>query len=255
MKIALKKFDMSVVRDGSVVLVVGKRATGKTVLVTDLLYQKRNTPLVVVVSGTESANAYFSQFVPDLFIYDTYSPDILTNLIAMQKRKISRGKPESALILLDDCAFEKSLKSDKMIRWVLMNGRHVHITIIITTQYAMSLGPELRGQADFVFAFKDNVRANRQRLYEHFFGVFDNYAQFSKVFDACTQDFRCLTMNNISAGTRPTDSVFWYKADIRKNFRVGSPELWATHRRHYRRPGDEDAKNAPDKSGNFVVRL
>ena len=48
----LKKFDMSKIGNGSIVVMIGKRNTGKSFLVKDLLYYKRDVPIGTVISAT-----------------------------------------------------------------------------------------------------------------------------------------------------------------------------------------------------------
>jgi len=51
--------------------------------------------------------------------------------------------------------------------------------------------------------------------------------------DACTENYECLVLDNTSKSNKIQDCVFWYKAKIRKNFKIGSPALWAHHKRFY----------------------
>ena len=52
----LKKFDPSKIKKGSVVVLIGKRNTGKSFLVKDLLYYKRDIPVGTVISASEKCN-------------------------------------------------------------------------------------------------------------------------------------------------------------------------------------------------------
>ena len=57
--LSLKKFNMNDIKDDKVVVFIGKRETGKSVLVRDLLYHKQDIPVGTVVSGTEGANSFY----------------------------------------------------------------------------------------------------------------------------------------------------------------------------------------------------
>ena len=46
---------------------------------------------------------------------------------------------------------------------------------------------------------------------------------FCKVMDACTENYECLVLDNTVKSNKIQDCVFWYKASLRKNFRVGDP--------------------------------
>ena len=47
----IKRFDMSKLKDHKTVVVIGRRGTGKTTLITDILHAKRNLPAGIVATG------------------------------------------------------------------------------------------------------------------------------------------------------------------------------------------------------------
>ena len=75
---------------------------------------------------------------------------------------------------------------------------------------------------------------------------------FCKVMDACTENYECLVLDNTVKSNKITDCVFWYKATVRKGFRVGSPDLWRLHKKmfnpKYLTQKEDDAKNASKKT-------
>lgn len=234
MNLQLKRFDPSKIASDKVCVVIGKRGTGKSTLVTDLLYHKRNIPIGVVMSATEEGNHYYKQFVPDLFIYGDYSKDTIEKVIARQKKLVAINKTEPAFILLDDCMYNKTFMKDTCIRQCFMNGRHWKIFFLLTMQYCMDLSPDLRANVDYVFVLRENVIQNRERLYKAFFGVFPSFDLFNKVMSACTENYECLVLDNTSRSNKLEDCVFYYKAPIRKGFRIGSEAMWKYHQKNYR---------------------
>ena len=66
MNLELKKFDMNMINDDKVVVLIGKRETGKSFLVKDLLYYHQDVPVGTVISGTEGANAFYSKIMPNI---------------------------------------------------------------------------------------------------------------------------------------------------------------------------------------------
>ena len=77
--------DISNINDDNVVVLIGKRGTGKSFLVKDLLYYHTDLPIGTVVSGTESANRFYGNFVPNAFIHDEVSSDLIKNITTRQK--------------------------------------------------------------------------------------------------------------------------------------------------------------------------
>jgi hypothetical protein len=115
----------------AVVIFIGRRRTGKSTLVKDLLFHHQNMPLGTVISGTEESNGFFKKMVPPIFIHGEYNPVILANYVKRQKlimQKImaetdrggtSRLDPRSFLIL-DDCMYDDSWTHDKNIKYLFM---------------------------------------------------------------------------------------------------------------------------------------
>lgn len=233
MALQLRKFNPATMGDDKVCVFIGKRGTGKSTLVTDILWHKKHLPAGIAMSGTEEGNGYYKQFIPDIFVFGDYNKEAIEKLIERQKRLLATGRCSPVFILMDDCMYDRSFMRDVCIRQLFMNGRHWKIFFMMTTQYCMDMTPMIRTNVDYVFALRDNVRQNRENLYKAFFGVFPTYDSFSQVMDACTENYECLVLDNTSKSNRITDCVFWYKAPIRRGFRVGGPAFWQYHQRHY----------------------
>ena len=61
---------MNMIKDDSVIVLIGKRNTGKSFLTKDLLYHKQNIPSGTVISPTENANKFYGDMIPPIFIHD-----------------------------------------------------------------------------------------------------------------------------------------------------------------------------------------
>ena len=81
MALQLKKFNMNMIKDDSVIVLIGKRNTGKSFLTKDLLYSKQDMPSGTVISPTENANRFYGDMVPPIFIHDEYQPRITNEFI------------------------------------------------------------------------------------------------------------------------------------------------------------------------------
>lgn len=235
MNLKLKKFDMASIKDDKVVVFIGKRETGKSFLVKDLLWHHRDLPVGTVISGTEGANQFYSKTVPPIFIHDEYTPEIINNFVKRQKKLVNKqvsGDPEyknidtRAFLILDDCLYDNSWVKDKNIRALFMNGRHYKAFFIITMQYALGIPPNLRTNVDYVFVLREPYHSNRKKLFEQYCGMFPNYEFFCNVMDQCTENFECLVINNNAKSNKLEDQVFWYKAEPHPDFRLGADILW-----------------------------
>ena len=245
----LKKFDMKNIDSDKVVVFIGKRETGKSILVKDLLYYHQDIPVGTIISGTEGANSFYSKIVPSIFIHNEYRDDIIANYMLRQKKIVTKwtndGKDSSdidprAFLILDDCLYDSSWIKTKNVRALFMNGRHYKSMFIITMQYALGIPPNLRTNIDYVFLLRENIVSNRKRLYEQYAGMLPSFEVFCQVMDQCTENYECLVIHNNAKSNRIEDQVFWYKADMHSDFQVGHPSAWKYHVNNYNDSIDEE---------------
>ena len=234
----LKKFDMKSLRDDSVITIIAKRNSGKSVLCKDILFHHRNIPAGVIISPTEKANAYYSHFIPDCFIHDEFDPIIISKLLQRQEIIIHKNKKGNnidgrAFLILDDCLYDNKWIKDTNMRSVFMNGRHYKLMFILTMQFALGIPPNLRTNIDYIFILRENIVSNRKRLYDHYAGMFPTFDMFCKVMDKCTQDYECLVIYNGAKTNNIEDQIFWYKAGLHDSFKMGSPKYWNYHKKKY----------------------
>lgn len=260
MNLQLKKFDPSKMGDNRVAVFIGKRGTGKTTLVTDILKQKSYLPVGIVMSGTEEGNGHYSTYVPDSFIYSDFDKEVIEKMLVRQK-KLARKRDQvddRVFLLLDDCMYDKKIMREKCIRSLFFNGRHWNIFLMITMQYCMDMGPDLRSNVDYVFVLRENILSVREKIYKSFFGMFPSFDMFCQVMDACTSNYECLVLDNTSTSNNIEDCVYWYKAKIHPPFKVGSERLWSYHQKSYK-PADGEEENArfelPKKKNKPVLQI
>ena len=250
-KLELKKFDMSSIPDDKVVVFIGKRETGKSFLVRDMLYYHQDIPVGTVISGTEGANSFYSSIMPSLFIHGEWREDIVNNYIRRQKKVVKAMKADEAqgktsnidpraFFILDDCLYDNSWVKNKDIRALFMNGRHYKSMFIITMQYALGIPPNLRTNIDYVFILRENINSNRKRLYEQYAGMFPSLEVFNQVMDQCTENYECLVINNNAKSNKLDEQVFWYKADAHADFKVCHPSFWKYHEENYDPDSDDE---------------
>ena len=243
MNLELKKFVMKDIsfkpneNQGPVIVLIGRRDTGKSYLVRDLLYYQQDIPIGTVISGTEAGNGFYGNMVPKLFIHDEYNSAIIENILKRQKIVMKQMKKENeaygrsnidprTFVILDDCLYDNSWARDKLMRLLFMNGRHWKIMLVITMQYPLGVPPNLRTNIDYTFILREPYIANRKRIYENYAGMFPTFESFCQVMDQCTENYECLVVANNAKSNKLEDQIFWYKATSHKDFKLGSKEFW-----------------------------
>ena len=215
--IRVRRFDPKTIKESRIIFIIGKRHTGKSVLMKDLLYHMPRADFTLAMAPTEDTLRVFREFLPESCIFDHFSQEKLERTVSLQKELVSRGKRRTVCIILDDCLYQKGILRSNAMRSIFFNGRHDNITLICAAQYMMEVDVSLRSNIDYIFTMRETILTNRQKLFKHYFGQFSNFNDFEKVMQACTQDYRSLVLDGtVSTVKSPTDCVMWYKA---------SPEL------------------------------
>ena len=239
----LRKFNMNQItfrptdKEGPVIVLIGKRNTGKSFLIEDLLYHHQTIPSGMVISGSESGNGFYGKMVPKMFIHGEYNSLLIEQVLRRQKAVMKQIVMDTMIghkssidprlfLILDDCLFDNKWTTDKLMRCMFMNGRHWKVMLIIALQYTMGIPPILRANIDYTFILRENIKANRKRLFENYASMFDEFDVFNIVMDKCTENYECLVIHNGAQSNQITDQVFWYKAQKRPPFRLGSRQLW-----------------------------
>jgi hypothetical protein len=250
----LKKFDPTKISKGSVVVLIGKRNTGKSFLVKDLLYYKKDTPVGTVISSTEMANCFYGEMMPDIFIHSDFSSDVVNQLVQRQQIVVKKMNNEQrqfgktnidpwAFLIFDDLMYDTSWLKDTTVKSLFMNGRHYKLLFMITMQFSLGIPPSLRSNVDYIFILRENIISNRKRLYEHYAGMFPTFEVFCQVMDQCTENFECLVIDNTTKSNKIEDMVYWYRAEEHPPFKLGAPAFWQFHSSNYTGNGNG---NEPD---------
>lgn len=224
-KLVLKKFNaqaMTKLAENPAVVMIAKRGSGKSVAVGEIMRINSDIPGGVVISRTEKMSPFFTRFFPDTFIYNTYESSILESLLERQVRMkqkkayyLERGQKvdSRAWLVMDDCLSNKGAwAKDEAVLEVMLNGRHYDLFFMLTMQYPLGIGPDLRSNFDFIFIFGENYTNIRKKIYEHYAGMFKTFEAFEYVFSKVTKGHSCMVINNRIKSDKIEDLVFWWTA-------------------------------------------
>ena len=177
---------MNKIRDGSTVLILGKRATGKTTLVKDILYHKKDIPKGIVVSSMADFDRY-NKHVPNAFIYNEYTEKLVDRLLNERKKTFNLKRYDypdmdaRAFVVFDNCMFDTDAYKSEQMKEIFMNGRCYRLTSIFAESYGLTMPPPIRCNIDYVFIFRENFASNKKILYEHYCGIFPSFDIFNRI--------------------------------------------------------------------------
>ena len=221
----VKKWDPKSLTNRCTILVLGKRNRGKSTAVIDIC-QYVKAPKAMVFSATDHCAHVFDQIFPPRHVVPDLTEEKLEHLIRVQKNltaKDKRFEKTGCLLVIDDVGFDRRFwQRSKALSEIMCNGRHYNFTVILALQDAVSLPPALRAQLDLVFCLSEAFASNQKRLYDFFFGMFDDFSNFRKCLQECTRNYGMLVLDNRSKD--PSDlqqTVFWYRAQHGLAYKFG----------------------------------
>ena len=243
MSIRIKKFNPKTIKEHRITFLIGKRHTGKSILMLDILSKMPTPDFVLGFSPTDDTLDTFKNFIPASGIFSQFSHDKLERLLSLQRELIRRGKKRSVLLILDDCLYQKGVLKSTAMRDLFFNGRHLNVGLICACQYLMDISPELRTNIDYLCSMRESTISNRQKLHKFFFGQFAKFEEFDRVMNACTQNYSALVMDATIASTKSDECIFWYRAttDL-PSFKLGKPIIWKLTEKHLK--SDDEIRRA-----------
>lgn len=252
-EINIKEFDLDQIspgRDnwddpkttGSKIVIIGKPGTGKTQLISSILYDKSFIfPVGEIYSGTESENGYYagfgdeemnkkmdcSAFFPRTFLYEELKIDRMEAFKERQKIGKRYLKNPWAVSLVDDCTDDTKLLKDKIFHSYYKNGRHWKMLFILSLQYCMDILPVMRTNIDATFIMRETILRNRKALWSNYAGCIPDFGDFCDIMDQVTNDYTALVILNRVQSNNIEDCVFWYKATPPpKGWKFGCRDFW-----------------------------
>jgi len=249
-QIRLKKFQVSLMKPHRISLVVGRRGSGKSVLLRDLLYHMRDRfDYGIAMCPTMESSMMLRSCMPSGCVFDRFVQNKVEQLVSLAQDYALRGKEKSFLLVLDDCMYDKSIARQPTFRNIFYNGRHFRLSVLILMQYSVDLLPELRAQIDYVFACREPILTNKIKLHRMFFGVFGTFEDFCNVLDKCTRNFELLVLDNTASSNAIQDCVSWYKSALElPEFRLCAPVFYKLCERYARTPSS--SQSSAEQEGN-----
>lgn len=229
-EIKLRKFDIRSMTDNCIVVVIAPRGSGKSVLVNDILYNKRHIPIGRVMSHTDHLTKDFAKHVPSIFIDKKFDPEKIKKLMKRQEKALEENwKNPGAFMVMDDVLSDNSWRKDDTLSEVFFNGRHYQMLAIMSMQTPLGVPSTLRDQIDYVFLFDYPNEKARKKLYENYAGCIKNFKTFNAVLDAATEGYGCLVIDNIARRKnkdKKDPCIYHYTAEMHGDYRMCSNDLW-----------------------------
>lgn len=222
----MEEFDVTQIRPHGVFLLVGKKLSGKSFLVRDMVYRQRHDIRAgfAVVGSDRNDPCWigYPDFFPSEHIHGEYSPAIFGDL--MRRHHSSHPPMTPSLVYLDDCIYDRTWTKDRALQGLFYNGRCTKTTLVIAMQYPLSIPESLMANTDYVFVLPDKMDLGRQRTYDRWVlgtSAFPSYQAFCEAMDECETHgpYTALVIANAYDASNGT-KAFWYRASNHETFKT-----------------------------------
>lgn len=250
-KLPIPEFSLNEMCTHPSIVMIAKRGSGKSWVTKAILYHFYKLPVGIIIAPTDRENCFYGDFFPNSYIFYEYKSAIIKRLLFRQQIMIKKMKEKEkngkkldarAILIMDDCLAEKKKwVNDPYLKEILMNGRHKHITYVLTMQYALGITPDLRSNFDYIFLLAEDFITNLKKIYDHYAGMFPDFGSFRQVFKQLTEDFGAMVIKNRGARASLLDKIAFYKAPNLdgKSVDFGCKQFRRDHEKNYNKKWED----------------
>lgn len=211
----------------------GPKGSGKSYCARSIAYHLRQRIYdATVFTGTTEQEHPWTQFIPDLFVYDGFYEDVMANVIERQQKRskmaIKKGmRAAPHLIIFEDLEYKKkNIFNNETVRRLMLNGRHDEFSVFALVQYVVK-GITLENRSMFTHGFftKEPNMAVRKTIWRIFGGIC-TFDDFDAIFKLCTDNHRVFVINIQSTSYDISESFYYYVPEDRGIFHIGHPDFW-----------------------------
>jgi hypothetical protein len=229
-------------KDARLIIVLGKRNTGKTTFAVNFLHAHRDVyPFALVVTATKF-NGFWQQYFPAHCIMSNFDPVAINLFFEAQKdRVLLRGANSRVLILFDDMASSTALRYSEELTTIAYNGRHYNADVMYLTQDVVKATTAMRRNADAFVMLRTTGQPSLDHVYKEYASIdFANFAHFQAVMLKVTDNWGCFVIDNSDPNLTAEQRYLKYypkKSDDLPQFTMLCPAAW-----HARNPTERAIK-------------
>jgi hypothetical protein len=211
------------------ILIYGQRRSGKSTWMTWLMYCLQHHFDHVVCFCSTGFENYFQQFMNPKLCFSEYREEVLQKVLDRQADEITKKQSDSkhvvprVLVILDDVLqHETEFRQSNALRTVFTAGRHFGISCIFATQYAKSIPPTFRQNADMVVVFFV-FSQEQMKIFHDEYGTMLDRAEFASLIEQATVDHIAFVVRPCSGGRTMAEYYGLTRAQKHKTFYIGKP--------------------------------
>lgn len=200
---SLELFDLSKLSVGDNILIIGRRCTGKTTLISKILNFNKNINPALIVSPADSFERHYEKNFMDYenIIHHQYNSYLITNFIQSRVNNIISDISDLSVsyTVLDNCLLN-TVNDDHSLNDLLINGYFYKTINILSINNPYSNAADFRTKMDYVFILKDTHLLSSKKIYEDYFKYIITFEEYNNFISKYTQDYRCLVIDYNNGG-------------------------------------------------------
>ena len=194
----MEPFDINMIKDNEIVLIIGNRGTGKTHICKQILKTKKYIKNGIVFDPTDyvsSVDKSYREIIKNELIIDEYNPKILENLVTYK----DKHRDDYMFVVLDNCFFDKEDYENNIFRKLIFNSRFYKIFPIITLGCCYNFPYYYIQNIDTFFILKNKHERYLKSIYKLIMSnYFATYEYFIKVYNKCTCNGDCMVYDRVN---------------------------------------------------------
>lgn len=247
----LRQWDPTTMCKSAIVILQGKKASGKSTALRNLMWIKHPyIQNVTVFSETSELNSWFEDHMPLEYVHNHVNLEQIKKYIEFYKQTFKgmseleqiemrkSGKMDHLYIFDDVTASAASWRSHPAIGALATQSRWLCTDVWVAAQNIIAgVPPSLREAADYTLIFRHSKPHERKQLFDHYSGGIPNLSVFNQLMDQLTEDYECMVINNNATSNKLEDIVHYWKAKPTPPFRMGTKmDKYVSRLRHIDHP-------------------
>lgn len=195
------------------IIILGKRATGKTTLIKHILEKSNNASYGYLFQ------IYCERWGDLTYEYDKQDnlekhvviDDSISQYFPLIQRVIEEKNNKTRNLIFDDVIYKNNIFSNKTFLELLMNNKQLNINNIFALSYLHRVNIN---NIDYIFILRENNESNRKRIFDSFGKFFNSFEEFNNILDYYwnLNKYNCLVIKCNSDSDKVEDCVFWYNS-------------------------------------------
>ena len=177
---------------------IAKRNSGKSYLLRYMVkIQKHEFDKIFIICPTNILNDFYKNITEKENIFTEYNELWMESLIKKMtdvNSRLENVKRKNVLLILDDLVADIRFASCKSLKLLAIRGRHIGISIIMTSQYINTIPPIIRSNVDFTIV--GNLNRKSLDLLEKESNTNLTRKEFNALYLTSTKDYGFFCINN-----------------------------------------------------------